>query len=135
MAKPLDLKVLLARVESNIRRQRAYRKDVLNGEIIVFRQFKVDLSRHMVWKMDEDGKKQKKLHLSPIEYKLLELFISNMGRLLTYEEIYQYVWKTDDLGDVRTVMVHVSNLRKKINYLESNMIQTVRGTGYVFYDR
>lgn len=135
MAKPLDLKVLLARVESNIRRQRAYRKDVLNGEIIVFRQFKMDLSRHMVWKMDEDGKKQKKLHLSPIEYKLLELFISNMGRLLTYEEIYQYVWKTDDLGDVRTVMVHVSNLRKKINYLESNMIQTVRGTGYVFYDR
>ncbi|MCI9083249.1 MAG: response regulator transcription factor [Lachnospiraceae bacterium] len=135
MAKPLDLKVLLARVESNIRRQRAYRKDVLNGEIIVFRQFKVDLSRHMVWKMDEDGRKQKKLHLSPIEYKLLELFISNMGRLLTYEEIYQYVWKTDDLGDVRTVMVHVSNLRKKINYLESNMIQTVRGTGYVFYDR
>ncbi|MEY8391507.1 response regulator transcription factor [Lachnospiraceae bacterium 45-W7] len=135
MAKPLDLRVLLARIESNIRRQRSYRKDVMKGEIIVFRQFKVDLSRHMVWKIDENGRNPRKLHLSPIEYKLLELFISNIGRLMTYEEIYQYIWKTDDLGDIRTVMVHVSNLRKKINYLGQDMIQTVRGTGYVFYDR
>lgn len=132
MAKPLDLNVLLARIESKIRRQRAYRKGMADKEVITFGQFKVDRSRHAVWKMEEHGGEQKKLHLSPIEYKLLELFLSNIGTLLTYEEIYQYIWKTDDLGDVRTVMVHVSNLRKKMNGLENNVIQTVRGTGYVF---
>lgn len=135
VARPVEPKVLLARIESNVRRHRAYRRSGLNGKILVFCQFRIDLSRHMVWKTDENGKRRERLHLSPIEYKLLELFISNMGKLLTYGEIYQCVWKTDDLGDVRTVMVHVSNLRKKVDVKDSGMIQTVRGIGYVFYDR
>lgn len=135
VTKPVEMEVLLARIESNIRRSRAYGKGIGNEEVMNFRQFKIDQSKHKVWQVDEEGKVKGKLHLSPIEYKLLEMFISNIGKLLTYEEIYQYVWKTDDLGDVRTVMVHVSNLRKKINYLDNDMIQTVRGTGYAFYDR
>ena len=135
VARPVEPKVLLARIESNVRRCRAYQKGRLNGRILAFCQFRIDLSRHMVWKMDDSGKRRERLHLSPIEYKLLELFISNMGKLLTYGEIYQCVWKTDDLGDVRTVMVHVSNLRKKVDGKDSGMIQTVRGIGYVFYDR
>lgn len=131
----VDFKVLLARIRSNIRRYRVYKEESPEGKGLVFRQFKIDSSRHMVWKIGEDGARQDRLHLSPIEYKLLEMFISNPGKLLTYGEIYHTIWKTDDLGDVRTVMVHVSNLRKKINYLDSDMIRTVRGTGYVFLDR
>lgn len=131
----VDFKVLLARIRSHIRRYRVYKGENADKRDLLFRQFRIDPSRHMVWKMDEDGMGQDRLHLSPIEYKLLEMFISNPGKLLTYEEIYHCIWKTDDLGDVRTVMVHVSNLRKKINYLDSDMIQTVRGTGYVFADK
>lgn len=131
----VDFKVLLARVRSHIRRYRVYKEESTDKRDLLFGQFKIDPSRHMVWKMDEDGTHQDRLHLSPIEYKLLEMFISNPGKLLTYEEIYQCIWKTDDLGDVRTVMVHVSNLRKKINYLDGDMIRTVRGTGYIFVDK
>lgn len=131
----IDFKVLLARIRSNIRRYRVYKDESPDRKDLVFRQFKIDSSRHMVWKIGEDGARQDRLHLSPIEYKLLEMFIANAGKLLTYEEIYHTIWKTDDLGDVRTVMVHVSNLRKKINYLDSDMIRTVRGTGYVFLDK
>lgn len=131
----VDFKVLLARIRSHIRRYRVYKEETPDREGLIFRQFKIDPSRHMVWKMGEDGARQDRLHLSPIEYKLLEMFIANTGKLLTYEEIYHTIWKTDDLGDVRTVMVHVSNLRKKINYLDSDMIRTVRGIGYVFSDK
>ena len=131
---PVDTSVFLARIESQIRRSKQYQKRI-QKDIRTFQQFKINLSRHQVWKREENGAEGERLHLSPTEYKLLEMFIGNVGKLLTYEEIYRYVWKTDDLGDVRTVMVHVSNLRRKINYLESDMIQTVRGTGYVFYDR
>ncbi len=134
MDRSVDFKVLLARIRSNIRRYRVYKEESPEGKGLVFRQFKIDSSRHMVWKIGEDGARQDRLHLSPIEYKLLEMFISNR-KLLTYGEIYHTIWKTDDLGDVRTVMVHVSNLRKKINYLDSDMIRTVRGTGYVFLDK
>lgn len=136
VTKPVDTGVLLARIESNIRRSRTYQITYYeNNAVRRFRQFIIDLSRHQVWRTGKDGRREEKLHLSPIEFKLLELFINNIGKLMTYEEIYHYIWKSDDLGDVRTVMVHVSNLRKKINYLDNNMIQTVRGTGYVFYDR
>lgn len=131
----VDFKVLLARIRSHIRRYRVYREESLGGTGLSFRQFKIDPHKNMVWKIGEDGTRQDRLHLSPIEYKLLEMFISNPGKLLTYGEIYHAIWKTDDLGDVRTVMVHVSNLRKKINYLDSDMIRTVRGTGYVFLDK
>lgn len=136
VTKPVDIEVLFARIESNIRRSRIYQRNYYGNNMVrTFRQFAIDASRHQVWRVNEEGKREGKLHLSPLEYKLLELFVDNVGKLMTYEEIYQYIWKSDDLGDVRTVMVHVSNLRKKINYLDNDMIQTVRGTGYVFYDR
>lgn len=136
VTKPVDIEVLSARIESNLRRSRIYqRNDYEKKTVKTFRQFAVDLSRHQVWRVNEEGKREGKLHLSPLEYKLLEMFVNNEGKLMTYEEIYQYIWKSDDLGDVRTVMVHVSNLRKKVSRLGSGMIQTVRGAGYVFYNR
>lgn len=136
VVKSIDMEELLVRIESNIRRSRIYQRGSYgNNRIRTFRQFAVETSKHQVWRVEKDGKRGGRVHLSPLEYKILEMFIDNEGRLMTYEEIYQYIWKNDDLGDVRTVMVHVSNLRKKINYLDSNMISTVRGTGYVFHDK
>ncbi len=136
VVKSVDMEELLARIESNIRRSRIYQRGRHgNNSIRTFHQFAVETARHQVWRVEKDGKRGRRLHLSPLEYKILEMFIDHEGKLMTYEEIYQYIWKNDDLGDVRTVMVHVSNLRKKINYLDSNMISTVRGTGYVFHDK
>ena len=130
----VEFRVLLARIRSHIRRYRAYREN-MGQRSLFFHQIKIDPSRHIVWRIDENGMRKDRLQLSPIEYQLLEMFLSNPGKLLTYEEIYHCIWKTDDLGDVRTVMVHVSNLRKKISDLDDSMIRTVRGTGYVFADQ
>jgi DNA-binding response OmpR family regulator len=59
---------------------------------------------------------------------------SHSDTLLLYQDLYQNVWATDSLGDFRTVMVHISNLRKKIDPNRRGIIETVRGAGYIFSD-
>ena len=61
-------------------------------------------------------------------------FIEHADTLLLYHDLYQNVWGNDSLGDVRTIMVHVSNLRKKVDPDRSGIITTVRGAGYIFAD-
>lgn len=138
VVKPVDMEVLLARIESQLRRSNYYRQQglpgVLPSAMQYFRQFAVDKRTHFVWRVDRNGVCKERIHLSPIEYKLLISFIEHPNELRTYEELYQDIWEADDLGDVRTVMVHVSNLRKKINYLNTDVIHTVRGAGYLFND-
>ena len=72
--------------------------------------------------------------LSSIEYELLLYFADHPNTLLLYNELYQHIWKADSAGDTRTVMVHISNLRKKIDPNHTGIIQTVRGAGYIFND-
>lgn len=138
VVKPVNMEVLLARIESQLRRSIQYKdiqvEKISENSILYFRQFAVEKSTHFVWRVDGNGKRRERIHLSPIEYKLLISFIEHANELMTYEELYQYIWEADDLGDVRTVMVHVSNLRKKINYKNTDMIHTVRGAGYLFND-
>ena len=73
-----------------------------------------------------------RVDLSPIEYQLLCTMMERPNQLILYQELYQKVWNADDLGDVRTVMVHVSNLRKKLGESGKETIRTVRGAGYIF---
>ncbi|MEG0876850.1 MAG: winged helix-turn-helix domain-containing protein, partial [Oscillospiraceae bacterium] len=74
------------------------------------------------------------IDLSSIEYELLDYMSRHPGILLLYQQIYEAVWNSDSLGDVRTLMVHISNLRKKIDPDKSGIIETVRGAGYIFTD-
>lgn len=138
VVKPVNMEVLLARIESQLRRSIHYKdrqpEKLPENTILYFRQFAVEKRTHFVWRVDGNGNRRERIHLSPIEYKLLISFIEHPNELITYEELYQYIWEADDLGDVRTVMVHVSNLRKKINYRNTDMIHTVRGAGYLFND-
>lgn len=72
--------------------------------------------------------------LSAKEYQLLVFLAKNPGNVYTLEQLFQNVWHSSGYGDKRTVMVHISNLRKKIepNPLKPQYIITVRGMGYMF---
>ncbi len=72
--------------------------------------------------------------LSPTEYKILAVFIKKPDELFLYRQLYRQIWEQDDLDDIRTLMVHVSNLRKKIDYQHKEIIRSVRGAGYIFSD-
>ena len=72
--------------------------------------------------------------LSNIEYDLLLYLVRHPDTLLLYDELYENVWNSSSFGDTRTVMVHISSLRKKIGADRTGVIRTVRGAGYVFHD-
>ncbi|HHY28238.1 MAG TPA: response regulator transcription factor [Desulfitobacterium dehalogenans] len=126
LTKPFKCPVLLARIEANLRRMRYGRP--LNEQIHEIGNLQIDEKNHTVYK---DGENK---HLSPTEFQILLLMIHNRGAVLDMEEIYQYIWHRPSCGDVRTVKVHVYNLRKKIetNPSAPEYIKTVKNTGYIF---
>lgn len=130
IVKPIAYEQLLARAEANIRRSEIYQKQRRLSENAHLRRypgFVIDTTRRMVSR--DDGTE---IPLSSIEYNLLLCLSEHPNTLLLYNDLYRAVWSSDSLGDVRTVMVHISNLRKKIDPVHTGIIQTVRGAGYIF---
>ncbi|MBI1878700.1 MAG: response regulator transcription factor [Chloroflexi bacterium] len=72
--------------------------------------------------------------LTPKEFKLLYLLVSNPDQILSRKTIMQEVWETDYLGDTRTLDVHIRWIREKIedNPSRPQRLITIRGTGYRF---
>jgi DNA-binding response OmpR family regulator len=58
----------------------------------------------------------------------------NPNKVFNLGQLYDYVWGADNIGDTRTVMVHISNLRKKIEKDPANpkIIVNIKGVGYKF---
>lgn len=132
ITKPVDYEELITRIEVNIRRARQYNLGRSSSAEEHFDGFLVNKDRREVWITNENGEAVEKADLSPIEYQLLCTLMERPKQLLLYQDLYQQVWNADDLGDVRTVMVHVSNLRKKMGEKGKEVIKTVRGAGYIF---
>ena len=131
VVKPFQPAQLLARIEANIRRYTEYKRkqQERNGiNSTVLKSFSLNHQNHSVLRNGHTTT------LSPTEYSTLILFMENPDRLLLYNEIYHNIWQRDSLGDFRTVMVHVSNLRKKLEDERGIIIKTVRGAGYIFSD-
>lgn len=126
LTKPFKCQVLLARIEAVIRR--SHQGKPSDEQTIKVRDLLIDGKYHAVYKAGENK------YLSPTEFQILMLMVRNPGRVIGMEEIYQYIWHRPSCGDLRTVKVHVYNLRKKI---ESNpsypeYIKTVKNIGYIF---
>jgi len=126
LVKPFKCPVLLAKIDAHLRRMAAPAPAAPEP----CRTLRLDANTHTVEKNGE------KIYLSPTEYELMAFFMSHPGRIVELEELYQAVWRKPSFGDVRTVPVHVGNLRKKIedNYKEPRFIKTVKRIGYVFED-
>jgi DNA-binding winged helix-turn-helix (wHTH) protein len=74
------------------------------------------------------------LHLTPLELSLLYLLATNAGRLLTRDEILDYLWGGDYAAASNVVDRHVRNLRAKLrdNWRRPRYIATIPGQGYRF---
>lgn len=124
MIKPVRYPELLARIDAVVRRGQNRQPSQLRS----FRSFQLDIPHHRIIR---DGQET---DLSTIEFDLLRYMMDRPGTLLLYQDLYQNVWDADSLGDVRTVMVHISNLRKKVDPDHKGIITTVRRAGYIFSD-
>lgn len=125
VAKPFDMKELVARIKAVSRRFQA--SDVQDKEL-VFPGLTVNLNQYTVHFMG------KPLEMPPKELELLYYLASHPGMVYTREQLLEQVWGYDYFGDSRTVDVHVKRLREKLNEGESLgwMIKTVWGVGYKF---
>jgi DNA-binding response OmpR family regulator len=76
----------------------------------------------------------KERRLTPKEFELLKVFMRSPGRVLSRKFLMKKIWKTDYIGDTRTLDVHVRWLREKIEKKPSSptYLRTVRGVGYRF---
>lgn len=127
LTKPFSPRELMARIKAVLRR--SYRDTVVSGELSVGK-LRMNFSRYEVY-LNQD-----KLELTPKEYELLKLFVTNAGRAYTREQLLEKVWGYEYYGDTRTVDVHVRHLRAKlaIDPEAAEAIETVRGVGYRFKD-
>lgn len=126
--KPFNYKELVARVKSNLRRVWYDNSTgVLDSTKLIVKELTIDVESHTVLKNN------KEIILSPIEFDILLYMVKNANKVLSYSEIYESVWHTESIGDTRTVMVHVSNLRKKIqNSGKIKYFITIKKVGYKF---
>lgn len=130
LVKPIEADILAKRIEANLERVRQAEPA---GDRRWFKQFMIDKSRREVYRA-ENGQLREKIPLSPLEYSVLEALIKHRNEVALYGELYRDVWQQEDLGDVRSLMVHVSNLRRKVDANHTEMIMAVRGVGYLFQD-
>lgn len=127
ITKPFNNSILDARIRANIRRVQLDRQGDLAlslscGTIALDAQNSILTVRG------------KSYRLPPIEFKLLSHLMLHPGVYFKPEELYHYIWGKASYGDTRTVIVHICNLRRKIeeNPAEPRYIKRVWGKGYLF---
>jgi DNA-binding response OmpR family regulator len=126
LTKPVDFRTLLGAVENALKRQRSTKTRVVR--VLRRGELALDLQTRLLARGD------RRYHLTPKEFLLLKLFMSKPGQVLTHKTILREVWNTEYDGDIRTLHVHVSWLRRKIEDIpnEPTRLRTVRGVGYRF---
>ena len=131
ITKPFTPMELLARVNSQLRRYRRFLERLeskqVDAESNIYRIGGLELNEETV-EVSVDGVPVK---VTPMEFKILLLLIKSPGRVFSAEEIYERVWKEQAIN-TDTVMVHVRNIREKIevNPRDPKYLKVVWGVGY-----
>lgn len=134
VVKPFSMRELLARVKAVLRRSAASSsagRDEAREESLTIGGLRLDFSSYQAWLHGEP------VSLTPKEYELLKLLVTNPGRAFTRDELLERIWGYEYYGDTRTVDVHIRHLRAKLkgDPTVSDAIETVRGVGYRFARR
>ncbi|MGM8213778.1 response regulator transcription factor [Virgibacillus sp. W0430] len=126
--KPFDYGELEARIQANLRRY--HQEDQVESDMLIYGDLKIHLDRYICYLNDQ------LISLSAKEVQLLILLAKHPNQVWSAEQLYDHVWGFDSAGEIQTIKVHISQLRRKIEKDPSNpkFIQTVRGLGYVFSD-
>ena len=137
LAKPFETLELLARIEALLRRSHAGTapSGAVPGAARGYRfgNVRVDFDRAQVWRTGENGA-ESEVACSALEYRLLRFLIEHRGQVHDRDRLLDEVWGYDATPTTRTVDVHVSSLRQKVepNPGRPEFIVTVHGLGYRF---
>jgi two-component system phosphate regulon response regulator PhoB len=123
LIKPFSPRELVARIKAVLRRSKPSKE---KGRLDVGRLRMDTLSRRVL----SDGAE---IHLGPTDYRLLEFFMENPGRVFSRSQLLDRVWGANVYLEERTVDVHIRRLRKALDEAgASSYLQTARGHGYRF---
>lgn len=121
ISKPFDEEILVARIEALLRRQNKEDKQIL------FQGLVLNQTSHQ---LHVDGKE---ISLTPKEFKMMDLFLSNQNKVFSREHLLTSIWGYDVLTEDRTIDSHVRNLREKLrkaHFPVDDYLLTVWGVGY-----
>ncbi len=127
--KPFDYAELEARIRVNLRRYNT-EVDTSEGNILQYDELKINLESYECYVDDQ------LIDLTPKEIQLLIELATRPNQMLSAEQLYDKVWGFESYGDLQTVKVHISNIRRKLEKDPANpkFILTTRGLGYLFRD-
>ena len=126
MTKPFNILEVKARIKTILRRagagKEAPKMEITAGDITI------NINTRSVISHGEP------VNLTVKEFDLLNLFMSNIGKIYSRDELLETIWGFDYIGDFRTVDVHIRRLREKIEKGPANPkhIMTKWGVGYYF---
>lgn len=128
ITKPFSPSQVVARVKAHLRRIHIIGQSKEDTQMITYPGLEIDLlSRTVKVEGQPAG-------LSSKEFDLLVHLAKSPNKVIPLEQLYQLTWGFGSGGDTRTLLVHISNLRKKLepNPSEPKYVLTVRGIGYKF---
>jgi len=127
VTKPFSPRELVARIRAVLRRSSATPE---SEQVYELGDFNVDFGRCQAWRGGEE------VALTALELKLLRVFLTHRGRVLSLDELIEQVWGSEVFLSDRVLYTHINNLRKKIEAdpARPRHLITVRGMGYRFDD-
>lgn len=122
LVRPYDSDSLMKMIRDLIRKARPELRD----RIIKHENLVIDLMNEYVYKDN------KRITLTPTEYKILVLLVEFPQKIFSREQIIEYVWGFDSSVAVRTVDVHINRLKKVLQDVsyDDDFIKTIRSSGY-----
>lgn len=124
LTKPFDIREVVARVKSLIRRLNKSIGEKEKDEIINIKDFSLNKSKRLI------TIKNRKIDFTAMEFDLIYQLLNNMDIPYSRQQLLDIVWGIDYVGVTRTVDTHVQRIRKKLGEEYQGLIQTVHGVGY-----
>ncbi|WP_289102245.1 response regulator transcription factor [uncultured Fusobacterium sp.] len=135
ITKPFSLREIIARINAFSRRIESEISIDLNNHslennenYIYYKDLKIDLIKNIVYKNNNP------LELTIRELKLLIFLLTNKGKVISREKIFESVWNYENNNQTRSLDVHIRKLRQKLEDKNNSYIETIRGTGYKIPD-
>ena len=123
VTKPYNTQILLARIEAILKR---VNRSLTPQDVLEYKYMKVNLSNGTVNYND------KTIEITKDELKILSYLIKNKGKIVSRENLMNYLWDCEMFIDDNTLSVNVTRIRKKLEEIGlKNIIETRRGLGYI----
>ena len=123
VTKPYNTQILLARIEAILKR---VNRSLTPQDVLEYKYMKVNLSNGTVNYND------KTIEITKNELKILSYLIKNKGKIVSRENLMNYLWDCEMFIDDNTLSVNVTRIRKKLEEIGlKNIIETRRGLGYI----